>query len=266
MWHDLLIAYGLAAATVLVFVSAVFIDARRLGRYDIVDIAWGLGFIVVALTTCAWQPHAADGGLWRTLLVTALVAIWGLRLSLHIFLRWRKSKEEDRRYQTMRASWKGNEVANAYLRIFLVQGLSLLIIIVPVIWTNTLSATPLNWLDAVGALVWLFGFSFEAIGDWQLRRFIRDPKNKGKLMMSGLWKYTRHPNYFGEITQWWGIFIIALSVPFGWISIIGPLLITFLIVKVSGVPLLEKKYAGDKTWEAYKKRTSMLIPLPPRRS
>ncbi|HEX4662220.1 MAG TPA: DUF1295 domain-containing protein, partial [Candidatus Saccharimonadales bacterium] len=224
------------------------------------------GFVVVALTTFAWQPHAAGGGLFRTILVSGLVIVWGARLSLHIFLRQRGAMAEDKRYRAMRESWKGSEALNAYSRIFLVQGLSLLVIVIPVIWTNTLSSSPLNLLDLIGAAVWLFGFLFETVGDFQLRRFIKNPKNKGKLMTGGLWRYTRHPNYFGEITQWWGIFIIALSVPFGWVSIIGPLMISFLIIKVSGVPLLEKKYAGDKTWEAYKKRTSMLIPLPPRRS
>ena len=114
--------------------------------------------------------------------------------------------------------------------------------------------------DIVGVLVWLVGFYFEAVGDAQLARFIKDPANKGKLMQSGLWAYTRHPNYFGEVTQWWGIWIIALSVSGGWLGIIGPITITFLILKVSGIPMLEKKMAENPEFTEYKKQTSMVIP------
>jgi steroid 5-alpha reductase family enzyme len=112
--------------------------------------------------------------------------------------------------------------------------------------------------------VWVIGFFFESVGDAQLSRFIKDPANKGKLMQSGLWKYTRHPNYFGEVTQWWGLWIIALSVSYGWLGIIGPLTITTLILKVSGIPLLEKSMEGNPEFQEYKKRTSVFFPLPPK--
>jgi steroid 5-alpha reductase family enzyme len=132
--------------------------------------------------------------------------------------------------------------------------------VLPVLFINLGTGGPLGFFDLVGFLVWITGFYFESTGDAQLARFVRDPINKGKIMQSGLWKYTRHPNYFGEVTQWWGIFIISLSVPFGIFTIIGPLTITYLILFVSGVPMLEKKYAGRADFEAYKKRTSVFFP------
>jgi steroid 5-alpha reductase family enzyme len=134
----------------------------------------------------------------------------------------------------------------------------------PVLFINNNIVFSITGLDFLGLIVWATGFFFEVVGDWQLAHFIKNPSNKDKLMQSGLWQYSRHPNYFGEITQWWGIFLLALSLPFGWMTIVGPLTITSLILFVSGVPLLEKKYAGRADFETYKKRTSKLIPLPKR--
>ncbi|MEI6789585.1 MAG: DUF1295 domain-containing protein, partial [Myxococcaceae bacterium] len=130
----------------------------------------------------------------------------------------------------------------------------------PILLINRATDTPLGLLDLIGILVWSVGFFFEAVSDWQLSEFIRQPKNKGKLMQSGLWNYSRHPNYFGEVTQWWGIWLMALSVPGGWLSIIGPFTITILILKVSGIPLLEQKKAGNPEFEAYKKRVNKFFP------
>jgi steroid 5-alpha reductase family enzyme len=119
-------------------------------------------------------------------------------------------------------------------------------------------------LDAAGLLVWIVGFAFEAAADFQLARFKRSSAGTGRIMTSGLWKYSRHPNYFGEVVLWWGIFIVALSVPLGWATFIGPLVITVLILRVSGIPLLEKKYSGNPDFEEYRRRTSAFFPLPPR--
>jgi steroid 5-alpha reductase family enzyme len=123
-----------------------------------------------------------------------------------------------------------------------------------------------GWFESVGVLVWLIGYYFESRGDAQLAVFISNPENKGTIMTSGLWAYTRHPNYFGEVTQWWGIWLIAMGLPMGWLAVIGPLTITFLILKVSGIPMLEKKYEGNPEFEAYKQRTSAFFPLSPRNS
>jgi steroid 5-alpha reductase family enzyme len=123
----------------------------------------------------------------------------------------------------------------------------------------------LTFLDALGAAVWLAGFLFEAVGDYQLGQFKRKPESKGKIMTSGLWRYTRHPNYFGEAALWWGIWLAALSVEGGWAGIISPLTIGFLLLKVSGVTMLEKKYVGNEEFAAYARRTSAFFPMPPKK-
>jgi steroid 5-alpha reductase family enzyme len=222
-------------------------------------VAWGLGFILLA-----WISYFlyADSNL-RGLLVGVLVTIWGLRLAWHIYLR-NKGKTEDYRYLAWRKQWGDWFYFRSYFQVYILQGLFLFLIILPVLFINKNVSQGINIVDIIGVLIWLVGFFFEVVGDMQLSRFIKNPLNKGKIMQSGLWKYTRHPNYFGEVTGWWGIWLIAFSVSDGWISIIGPLTITILILKVSGIPLLEKKMEENPLFVEYKKRTSVFIPLPPR--
>lgn len=142
------------------------------------------------------------------------------------------------------------------------QMLLLLIIVQPVMLVNTRPGNGLNIINYIGIGVWIIGYYFQVVGDSQLKKFKTDPSNKGKLMTEGLWSLTRHPNYFGEATMWWGIFLISLVEPISFIGIIGPAAITFLLLKVSGVPMLEKKYEGREDFEEYKKRTSKFIPMP----
>jgi steroid 5-alpha reductase family enzyme len=146
------------------------------------------------------------------------------------------------------------------------QGILMLIIACPLVLVNRSEARGLGPLDGLGTLVWLVGFLFEAVGDYQLKRFKQRPENKGRIMAAGLWKFTRHPNYFGEAALWWGIFLIALSVPGGWLAIISPLTIGFLLLKVSGVTMLEKKYAGNEEFAAYARQTSAFFPWVPKKS
>jgi steroid 5-alpha reductase family enzyme len=148
--------------------------------------------------------------------------------------------------------------------VYLLQGFFLFLIVLPVLLINKSAGISLGILDVLGVIVWVVGFYFEAMGDVQLARFIKNHANKGKLMQSGLWAYTRHPNYFGEVTQWWGLWLIALSVPNGWLGSIGPITITFLILKVSGIPMLEKKMAENPEFAEYKRRVSVFFPLLPR--
>ena len=249
--------YALIALALFLYMSAWFIVACFLKRNDVADIAWGLGFVLMSWITFLVSEHSA-----RSVLVNVLVTIWGLRLVWHIARR-NLRKPEDSRYAAWRASWKHFYI-RSYLQIFMLQGLFLFVILVPVLFIHASSRSPLGLLDVCGLIIWAIGFFFESVGDRQLKDFLADPANKGKIMDRGLWKYSRHPNYFGEVLQWWGIFLCALSLPYGYFTIIGPLLITFLILFVSGVPMLEKKYAGRADFEAYKKRTSMFIPLPPR--
>lgn len=235
------------AAALWLYMTGWFIVSRVLRRNDVADIAWGLGFILIV-----WLAGLLAGFSSKAVLVNSLITVWGWRLARHIYLRNRVKKEDFRYKKFQRQS---------YLRVYMVQGILLFIIALPAVYVN-LSGARLFWVDFIGAGIWLFGFIFEAVADKQLAKFIGQPQNKGKLMTAGLWQYSRHPNYFGEVVQWWGIYLIALFVTGGWVTIIGPLTITSLILFVSGVPLLEKKYAGRPDWEDYKRRTSPFLPLP----
>jgi steroid 5-alpha reductase family enzyme len=241
--------------TLLIYMSLWFVVSLIKKRNDVADVAWGLGFVLMT-----WVSYfiSADAGM-RGLLVGTLVSVWGLRLAWHIHSR-NKGKTEDYRYLAWRNEWGRWFYIRSYLQVYVLQGVLLFLIVIPVLFINRNSGDALGILDIAGVAVWILGFYFEVVGDAQLARFIMDPANKGKLMMSGLWAYTRHPNYFGEVTQWWGMWIIALSVPSGVFAIIGPLTITFLILKVSGIPLLEKKMIEHPDFAEYKRRVSVFIP------
>jgi steroid 5-alpha reductase family enzyme len=248
-------AWAACAVIISLYMTAWF--ALALARKDnsIADIAWGLGFVLVAVFT-----FFRRGSLFLPLLVTALVVTWGARLALHILAR-NKKRGEDPRYAAWRAKWGRSFLWRSYLQVFLLQGFFLLVIASPVILVNVDRSYPYaSRFWPAGLLVWVLGFLFEAVGDAQLARFRRDPANKGRIMDRGLWKYTRHPNYFGESLMWVGIWLIALEVPYGWTTVVSPVLITFLLVKVSGIPLLEKRYAGNADFQAYARRTSAFIP------
>jgi steroid 5-alpha reductase family enzyme len=237
--------------------TGVFFVGRRLRRYDIIDSAWGLVFIVIASTSLIMS----DTFSYVQLLTFGLVILWGLRLSRHIYRRFRASAHEDKRYVEMRRKWRsGNENVVIYFRIYVTQAILASLICVPVIIINSVNVEAALPFVIVGLTVWLIGFSIEAAADRELREFIRQPEHKGQLMTQGLWRYSRHPNYFGELTLWWGVGIIVLSVPYGWIGLIGPLLISYLLVFVSGVPPTEKAFAGRPGWTEYKSRTSILVP------
>ena len=226
-------------------------------RNDVADVAWGLGFVLMT-----WVSFfLSDNSGVRGLLVGILVTVWGLRLAWHIHAR-NKGKAEDYRYLAWRKKWGKYFYIRSYFQVYLLQGAFLFLIILPVLMINKNAGSALGLFDLVGVIVWLIGFYFEAVGDAQLARFIKNPENKGRLMQDGLWAYTRHPNYFGEVMQWWSIWLIALSVSGGWLGIIGPITITFLILKVSGIPMLEKKMEENPDFAEYKRKTSIFIPLP----
>jgi steroid 5-alpha reductase family enzyme len=231
-----------------------------LRRNDVADVAWGAGFLVLAL---AGQFAVAAISI-RGLLVLALVTIWGMRLSLHIGLR-NRGKPEDPRYRKWRKEWGVHATARAFFQVFLLQGFLAVVILLPLTYILAHQNPDISWLDALGATVWLVGFVFEVVGDLQLARFKNNPGRQGRFITSGLWKYTRHPNYFGEVTLWWGVWLIACSVPGGWRTVFGPGTITVLILFVSGIPLLEKKYEGNTEFKEYQRRTSAFFPLPPKR-
>jgi steroid 5-alpha reductase family enzyme len=247
-------------AVIMLYMTAWFFVAQAWRRNDIADILWGTGFIVTAITAMI----VSDGITVRGLLAALLVTLWGIRLAIHIYMR-NRGKPEDPRYRKWREDWGGQAVIRAFFQIFLLQGMLMIIISLPVTFIIFSGQHPFSVFDILGVFVWTTGFAFEAAGDYQLVQYKRDPSSSGKIMTQGLWAYTRHPNYFGEVTLWWGLYIIALSVPAGWATILGPLTITFLILKVSGIPLLEEKYEDNPEFQAYKRRTSAFFPLPPRK-
>ena len=252
---------GIVFASVVIFMTIMFIISRFLKRTDIVDMAWGLGFIVAAISSFTVSMNSTNIGWNIQTITTILVMVWGFRLAYYILKRLCKYPE-DKRYVALRNTWKGNEPLNTYLRIFLTQAILATVISIAVIHINFYSQEAITIYTYIGIAVWLLGFGFEAIGDWQLKQHLSKPNNKGVLMTTGLWKYTRHPNYFGEATMWWGIFIISLGTMYGWIGLITPVLITYLLLFVSGVPMTEKHFEGRKGWNHYKKHTSNFIPLP----
>ena len=251
--------YYLALALVLFgYMSLWFVISLIKKRNDVADVAWGLGFILMA-----WTSFFVAGNYGvRGLLVNTLISVWGFRLAWHITSR-NIGKAEDYRYLAWRNEWGKWFYLRSYLQVYLLQGFLLYLIALPVLAINDSLASPLGWLDLIGLVVWLFGFLFEAVGDAQLAQFIKNPVKKGRLMQSGLWAYTRHPNYFGDVTLWWGIWLISFF-SFSFLNIIGPLTITFLILKVSGIPMLEKKMAENPDFAEYKRRVSVFFQWPPR--
>jgi len=255
-----MVNYFLTLALILfLYMSMWFVLSLLKKRNDVVDVAWGLGFVLMAWAS--FFLGTVQGS--RGILVGFLISVWGVRLSWHIHAR-NRGRAEDYRYAQWRASWGKWFYLRSYAQVYLLQGILLFLVVLPVLLINKSIHVTLHYLDFIGVAIWLLGFIFESFGDAQLKRFIEDPANKGKLMQGGLWRYTRHPNYFGEVTQWWGIWLVALSVPYGWLGIIGPLTITVLILKVSGVPMLEKKMAENPEFIEYKRRTSVFVPWFPK--
>lgn len=241
---------------------ALWLLSLALRDASIVDIFWGLGFVIQGWFYFFNSPH---GFLPRKLLLITLVTLWGLRLALH--LAWRNlPKGEDFRYARWRARHGGDWWWRSFFQVFLLQGVLIWLIAVP-LWVAQAASAParLTWLDGLAACLWAFGFFFEAVGDGQLMRFKADPANTGKLLTGGVWAYSRHPNYFGDGAQWlaYGLFAIAAG---GWWTFYAPLLMNVLLVRVSGVTLLEKSMKRDKPGYAdYAARTSAYIPWFPRR-
>lgn len=212
-----------------------FLLSRIFKRNDVADILWGLGFFAFALVSMVF----ADTLSFKGILVTALVGIWAMRLSLYLLIRT-SQKTEDIRYVKMKKGWGGKEALNAFLRVFLLQSLLMVLIAYPLgllVLDGYLEVGP---FDFFGLILFVFGFLFEAIGDYQLSQFKKDPMNKGKILSTGLWGMTRHPNYLGEILIWWGFFCFTLNSDWWAYALLSPILLTFLIVKVSGVAMLDE--------------------------
>jgi steroid 5-alpha reductase family enzyme len=242
---------------------ALWLWSLALRDASIVDIFWGLGFVAIA--GLGFFLTAGDGSARRGLIAT-MASLWGLRLSGYLF--WRNAgRGEDPRYAAMRRRWGGRFWWVSLFTVFALQGVVMWIVSLPVQLGQLAPGGPLGALDALGFALWALGLGFESVGDAQLARFRADPANAGRVMDRGLWRYSRHPNYFGDFCVWWGIFLVALSTRWGIWSIFGPALLTFFLLRVSGVPLLERDIEQRRPgYAAYVARTSAFFPRPPRRT
>lgn len=247
-----------SAVVVFVYMSLWAVYALVKQRNDIADVAWGLGFFTLAAALFVRDDNPET----KSIIALIMVGLWAVRLATHIAIR-RRGKGEDGRYVTMREGWKFKRL-QSYTNVFLTQGFLLLVVAIPIMLFFYDDSNTLEWYNFVGIAVWAIGLTFEAVGDYQLSQFLKNPANKGKVMRYGLWSFTRHPNYFGEISLWWGFYLFTLVTPFWYVGLIGPIAITYLIIGVSGIPMLEKRYKGNKEYEAYQKSTSAFFPLPPR--
>jgi steroid 5-alpha reductase family enzyme len=253
--------YLIAGLVTLGLMTALWLVSLLLKNSSIVDIFWGAGFVFLAWVYFTLTP---GGFMTRKLLLVILTTLWGLRLSLYILYRnW--GKPEDFRYQKWRRESGSRWWWKSFFQVFVLQGLLMWIISTPLLAAQTrLLPDRLTALDILGAVLWAIGFFFETAGDLQLARFKADPGNKGKVMERGVWRYTRHPNYFGDAAQWWGYFLIATAAG-GWWTIFSPLLMTALLMRVSGVSLLEKTLETRPGYKEYIERTSTFVPWFPRR-
>jgi steroid 5-alpha reductase family enzyme len=257
------LALALAVA-VLIFIASWEIG-RRIGRYNVVDVTWGLAFIAIAATALGWARGHDDIVTARQWLVLALTAVWGLRLSTYIGLRSR-GHGEDPRYDAMLARATGSRDTYALTRVFLLQAAVAWFVSLPV-QVAMFERGGLGPLAVTGTVLWAVGVAFEAVGDAQLAAFKRDPANGGQVMDRGLWRYTRHPNYFGEACLWTGLYLIAAQQWIGAVTVLSPIAMIYFVAAKTGKPMLEKVMSESKPgYDDYVRRTSGFVPLPPRRT
>lgn len=254
--------YGTTALLILGLMVILWLVSLTLKNSSIVDIFWGAGFVISAWIYFVLTPEGLETRKW---LIVTLTTIWGLRLSLHI-LRRNWGKGEDFRYRKWREENGSKWWWLSFFKVFLLQGVLMWIISTPLLAAQV-NPTPnkLIWLDYLGIGLWIIGFYFETIGDLQLAHFKADPANKGRILKTGLWRYTRHPNYFGDAAQWWGFYLIAVAGGGFW-TIFSPVLMTILLRRVSGVTLLEKTLQDTKPgYKEYIETTNAFIPWFPRK-
>jgi steroid 5-alpha reductase family enzyme len=262
---DLLANLGWSALAVVVLLAGVMALALRLRNQSIIDAVWGPGFVVVAAVS--YLLSAGDGGDGtRRLVVLLLTAAWGLRLGLHVGIR-NRGKGEDRRYTALMRKRTGPLVPFLVRKIYGFQGVVMWVVSLPV-QVAMYQSTPLGLLGWFAVALWVVGFLFEAVGDWQLVRFKADPANEGAIMDRGLWSWTRHPNYFGDCCVWIALFLLALGHPLGLLTVVSPLLMTWLLVRGSGAALLERGMTRRRgqAYADYVARTSGFFPRPPKRT
>jgi steroid 5-alpha reductase family enzyme len=250
-----------AAAETAVLLVTTFAIAKLAGKHSVIDTAWGLLFVGIAVVV--FVGSAGPGDELRRWLLLALPGVWGLRLAVHIGRRT-VGKPEDPRYEQLLSKARGNPDLYALRMVYLLQGVLAFLIAAPILVGafQRDAVGPVAW---IGVVLWAVGVFFEAVGDAQLERFRNDPATKGTVMDRGLWRYTRHPNYFGDACVWWGIYLVAAD---GWwpgvLTAPAPIVMTLLLTKGSGARILEKHMSKRAGWDEYAARTSMFIPRRPR--
>lgn len=248
------------ALAIWLHMTVFYLLATLAKRNDLADVAWGLGFIVVAIVA----GSAVSGATTRQVVVLMLVIAWAARLATHIWMR-NRGRSEDFRYAKWRQDWGDRYLWKAYLNVFMLQGLFMLVNSLPITVVNVRDSAGFTLVNGLGVAIWLIGLLFEAIGDYQLTVFRRNPANQGQIITTGLWRYTRHPNYFGEALLWWGLWLVTAGATWWVWGVIGPAFITLMLTRVSGVPMLEKRSATKPGWAAYAARTSVFVPWFPKK-
>lgn len=256
---------GLNAAVIAAVMLVLWLVALRLRDVSFIDGFWALNMVLVA--GVSWM--VGDGDPLRKALLAGLCAVWGLRLGGHLLLRWRR-QGADKRYVGLLARLEKRGLrfpAASLVFVFLLQGVLLLLVCLPVQIGQAWPGPTVGWLGWTGAVLAAAGIVFETVGDHQLERFKADPANRSRVMDRGLWRYTRHPNYFGDACVWWGLGLIACEAPWGWLSLAGPAFLTFTLLKWSGAPTTEGSMKDTRPgYEAYRRRTSPFVPWPPKRA
>jgi len=262
VFSDLIVVPALLI--IFIYFLIFFVVATAIKNNSIVDIGWGLGFVVTAwILFFLGDPSVLT---IEKIILNLMVSFWGLRLFYHILKR-NAFQEEDFRYKKWREEWGKWVVLRAFFQVFMLQAVFMYLIGFGVFYVNMLQTTMdiTLWIMIVGLIIWLMGYAFEVIADKQLRDFIARENKKHQLMMEGLWQYTRHPNYFGEAILWWGIFIVVLAFDAPIAFIISPIAITLLLRFVSGVPMLEKRMSKKEGWEDYAEKTNAFFPWTPKK-
>ncbi|MGO4805671.1 DUF1295 domain-containing protein [Arthrobacter sp. 2MCAF15] len=249
-------------AGLVVLLALTFAVAVRQNRHSVIDTVWGLGFVVVA--GISWALSAGYGDAGRRLLLLVLDAVWGIRLAVHIGLRARGG-HEDPRYVAMLAAAPGSRNVYALRRVYLPQGVVMFFVSLT-IQVGMFATGSVGWLAFAGVFLWILGFVFETVGDWQLTRFKADPARRGTVLNTGLWRYTRHPNYFGDAAVWAGLFLVAADSWPGVLTILSPALMIWTLAGKTGKPLTEKAMSARPGYKEYIESTSGFLPLPPRRT
>lgn len=258
--QELLVGFGWAIAWTTGLVSVLFLVAIRLRRFDIIDVFWA---ILIALSATVAIFAIGNSVTWRSVIIMVIIYVWAVRLAAHVGRRFMSSKQQDARYTELIGRYQRSPVLNVFFRIYITQAI-LAVLVSGAAVSATISMSDTTWFIA-GCVIAVVGICIEAIADRQLGEFLKQTSSRGKTMQSGLWQYSRHPNYFGELLVWWGLAITSIGTDWWAIGIVGSITITILIVGVSGIPLAEKAGARRADWEQYKRRTSILFILPPKK-